>query len=275
MKQFFQLSIHTFIFVFIFSCNQQSAENQLKIAPDSTLAISYADGFSIEYFSAYTRVSVYSPWQGAENKEFAYYLAENLDSIPSFVPEKNRIHIPLSRIVVMSSSHVAMLDFIDESDKIVGVSGAKFLFNPKLQDRFKNGQIKDVGFDQAIDYETIISLTPDLVMVYGIGGEINTMVNKLIDLGVKVVYNADYLENNPLGKLEWSKFISVFFRKEALAQRKFAEIESDYNEVKNNMLSIDKKPSILALKAESYFRLKKYSNALRVLNLAIYKFSNE
>ena len=77
------------------------------------------------------------------------------------------------------------------------------------------GDIQEIGYDDNLNKEMILKLDPDLVMVYGIGSESAGYIAKLKEMGVKVVYNADYLETDPLGKAEWIKLMGALYSREA------------------------------------------------------------
>ena len=51
-------------------------------------------------------------------------------------------------------------------------------------------------------------------MMYGIGSESAGYVGKIKELGIKVIFNADYLETDPLGKAEWIKLFGALYCKE-------------------------------------------------------------
>jgi iron complex transport system substrate-binding protein len=96
----------------------------------------------------------------------------------------------------------------------------------------KERKIADVGYDDNLNKELIVNLKPGLVMVYGIGGESSGLVRKLKELNIKVLLNADYLEEDPLGKAEWIKVFGALFSKENVALKLFSDIEASYDSVK-------------------------------------------
>ena len=67
----------------------------------------------------------------------------------------------------------------------------------------------------------ILSISPDLVMMYGIGSESLGYIGKIKELGIKVMFNADYLETDPLGKAEWIKLFGALYCKESMADSIF------------------------------------------------------
>ena len=70
-------------------------------------------------------------------------------------------------------------------------------------------------------------------MIYGVGSESSGYVGKIEELGIKVIYNADYLETDPLGKAEWIKLFGALYCREKMADSIFnAEVEA-YNNLKS------------------------------------------
>ena len=100
----------------------------------------------------------------------------------------------------MSSTHIAMLDAIGETGRVVGVSGIDYISNPDIQAR--RDSVGDVGYEGNINYELLLSLDPDLVLLYGVNGA-SSMEGKLKELDIPFMYVGDYLEESPLGKAEW------------------------------------------------------------------------
>ena len=54
---------------------------------------------------------------------------------------------------------------INQVERVVGVSGIHFITNPYINEHKKT--IKDMGAE--INYELLVGLNPDLVLLYGIG----------------------------------------------------------------------------------------------------------
>jgi iron complex transport system substrate-binding protein len=202
----------------------------------------YAHGFSISKAPLFTEISVFNPWENAGNTRFDYYL----------VPEgykndtlHNRITVPVKRAICLSTTHVAFFAALGETDKICGLSGVKYVSDPGLIKRVEKGEIPDVGYDQNLNYELIVQLKPDVVFAYGVGSEIAGFVNRLKDLGIPVVLNAEYLEQSPLGKAEWIRFIAPFFNKSAMGDSVFNVVEKNYIELKNSVAHCKEKPSVM------------------------------
>jgi iron complex transport system substrate-binding protein len=207
--------------------------------------LKYAQGLSIRKEKHWTRISVRNPWEKARNIEIEYYLVPRDSIIPAGLSEKTIIRIPVERIVCLSTSHLAFLHALGLNDAITGVSGASYIRNPSIRKRIAEGKIRDVGYDRQLNYEEIIQQHPDLVMIYGVDSEITGIANKLHDLGIPAVYNAEYLEKTPLGKAEWIKFIAAFFMKGHMADSVFNVVERNYLTLNHRVSLIKNRPVVM------------------------------
>lgn len=166
---------------------------------------------------------VMNPWQGADSVAYDYRLVA--DTTVAAL-QAGEIRWPIRSAVCMSSTHVAFLDAVGHVDAVKGVSGLDFISNPALH----AAGVRDVGYDNNLNYETIVSLRPDVVFIYGLTGE-NAAVAKLEQLGVPVVYIADYLENDPLGRAEWIVPFGLLAGDMDTAVSGFMHTENEYKTV--------------------------------------------
>lgn len=195
--------------------------------------ISRAERFSLIRKNGYILLKIINPWQGAINVNREYYLVRRGSELPEGLDSSLRIYVPVKRIICMSTTHLAMISALGEETTISGMSGTGFIFENKLVQRVEKGLIGDVGYEANLNKELILKIAPDLIMIYGIGSESAGYVGKINELGVKVVFNADYLETDPLAKAEWIKLFGVLYCKENLADSIYnAEVES-YNNLKS------------------------------------------
>ena len=205
----------------------------------------YASGFRIEDAEDFRILHVINPWQGSRSVHFQYILAEDPAVIPDSLKHHTLISIPARRVICMSTTHVAMMEAIGATGAIVGISGSDYITSPLLRSRLANGEVKDVGADQTLNYELILSLRPDLVMAYGIGAEVSGMVNRLEGLGIPVVLNGDYLEDLPLGKTEWVRFVASFFGREKEADSIFNSVAGHYSQYRALLPDTGHRPRVM------------------------------
>ncbi len=200
---------------------------------------SHAAGFVIH--EAGTRshaVRITDPWQGAEGVEQWVFLSGDGEEPPAEFGG-TVLKTPARRIVCMSSSYVAFLGELGAADRIVGVSGGEFITDPEVGDRLRAGDIADVGYDAAIDFERLASLRPDLMLVYGVtSGDEGGVAGRLREMGVPCVFVGDYLESSPLGRAEWLVAIGAMCGLPDRAAERFASIASAYDDLKAHAVDI-------------------------------------
>ena len=192
----------------------------------------YAKGFTIERdkTSGAKYLVVKNPWQGAEGAIFC-------TKIDTLAPPK--------RIVAMSSSHAAMLDAVGCTDRIVGLSGCRYIYTPSIRQAIAEGKISEVGYDSAFDFEKISLLNTDIVLLYGVAGEAKQITSKLEELAIPYIYIGDYIESEPLGKAEWLVAIASLCGEEEQGKKLFAEIEARYNALREMVKGSIKRPRVM------------------------------
>ena len=146
-----------------------------------------------------TLIVVKNPWQGADDVE-QMLLIDRDGTFNTSGTDIQRIDHDAKRIICMSSSYVAMLSTIGKQEAIAGVSGINFISDKYVA--ANSDKIGDVGYDNNINYEMVVALNPDLVLLYGVMGA-SGMESKLRELGIPYLYLGEYVESSPLGKAEW------------------------------------------------------------------------
>ena len=235
MQHFILLCLTFFL---LLGCKHNSEKKEIE-------SNKYARGFKIENTGIVTKLSVFDPWENARNISFDYYLIPENADVPDSLSGKKIIRTPVKRIVCMSTSHLGFIDVLGETQSVVGVSGVNYVSNIEIIRNFKAGNVVDVGYGQNLNYELILKQRPDLVMLYGVDSDVTTSAAKLEELGISVIINAEYLEETPLGKAEWIRFVGALYAKETEAETFFNEIEEDYISLKELVKEKKAKPKIL------------------------------
>lgn len=230
LKKTFSLSLLTVLLVIFDSGCGNKTGRQLNHEIKNEIV--KAERLSIEKKEGYTEVKIINPWQGATNIDQTYYLLKRGSALPEGVDSASVIFVPIRKIVCMSTTHIAMIEAIGESNSIVGVSGTDFIYSPELLKNVANGKLVDVGYESSLNKELILKLSPDIIMIYGIGSESAGYVGKIKELGIKVIINADYLETDPLSRTEWLKLFGVLYDKESMADSLYQSESDEYNTLK-------------------------------------------
>ena len=203
--------------------------------------IKYATGFSVEYQNNYKIVTVKNPWKDAKTS-FKYVLVECGTPAPEGFKETQVITIPINTVTSLSTTHLPHLAKLEVVDKLVGVSNHKTVNTSEVIEKIKAGKVAELGNN--VNVERLLELNPDLVTTYGTGNPQTDSHSKLLETGLKVAINAEYMENTPLGRAEWLKFTSTFFNKEDIAEQEFSEISRKYQEIAAKTKAIKKRPKV-------------------------------
>lgn len=217
-----------------FSCNGNTQKSVEKdTAASGQNAVRYAKRYRLEDKKWCSQLTIINPWQGAGNVIQKWYLVKDGQKIPEGIDTSLVIKTPVRKIICMSTTHLAMISTINETETVKGFSGTGFLYGKDFRERVAEGKIHEVGYEDNLNKEIILDIAPDLIMVYGIESESAGYTGKLKELGVKVMFNADYLETDPLGKAEWIKVFGALYGKEKMADSVFNAGESRYNQIRH------------------------------------------
>ncbi len=225
-------------------CVQNSNYNSVTLKGEESFT-RYASGFDVSDQGSFKLVMVHDPWQNSRNVTFSYVLAENQSQVPDSLSDVPFIKIPIQRAITLSTTHVSMIQRLGKSNTIKGASGTDFIFDSDIRKIIDSGELLEVGYDQGLNYETIVGLNPDVLFMYGVEGSVRAISEKLAELGVIIVYCGDYLEPHPLGKAEWIRFFALFYGMEDEATGIFQEIDSAYQSLVKLASPLTAKPNVL------------------------------
>lgn len=195
----------------------------------------YSELFTITHQDTIIRVTVTSPWQGSGDIELTYFLLPDSVAIPDGINPEMVIRTPVSRVVCMSTTHVAMISRLGFTSTIKGVSGSDYISDKELLSMIADGKVAETGYDSNINSELIVSLEPDVMLVYGVGAESAGYLSKIRASGIPLLYISDYMESDPLARAEWIRVFGLLYGKENEAGRIFENIAGEYELLKQEI----------------------------------------
>ena len=207
------------------------------------LSVAYASGFEVEYHRNYKVVTVTNPWQGAQ-ESFRYVLFQCGTPFPQDV-EGTVIEVPVNNIIAMSTTYLTTLEDLGLVDRLIGLDSTMWTTNPAVRARIESGEIAEIGGGAAVNVELTLDLDPALVMTYGTGFSDYDTHPVLLEAGIPVALNGDFVEQSPLGRAEWMKFIAMFFNREADAAAQFEDVAAEYLSVAELTATLEERPSVL------------------------------
>ncbi len=236
-------TVHFFLFLLFVACNRQNN----KSADSNTLLpekIIHSEGFEMYHSDNGIILKVKNPWQQAQNVVFEYWLSDN-GARNKNIPESRSFKIPVEKVVCLSTTFIGFIDILDKEHTIKGISGAKYVTCPSLMQKVENEELPDVGYDENLNYELLLQIKPDVVFIYGINSSIASVIGRLDEMDIKSVVIAEYLEKEPLAKLEWLRFIAAFYNLEKKAEIIIDSVSASYNHLVALVSGQSEKPSVL------------------------------
>jgi iron complex transport system substrate-binding protein len=195
--------------------------------------LTHAETFTIEYFNNYKVISVTTPWYGAEETDgFQYVLVQCGTPIPDGYEGAQIIEIPAADIISMSTAQLPQIVQLGLVDNLIGVDTFAFVNTPEVREKIDEGELIEVGNGAQVNTELVLEAEPEIVMVNANGVAEYDAHPQLLDAGVFVAVNADWVEPTLLGRAEWVKFLGAFYNAEGEAEAIFENIVSEYEAAK-------------------------------------------
>jgi iron complex transport system substrate-binding protein len=226
--------------MFFLSCStNKSHEKHLNLID---VKLSYAKRFSIKKSDDFTVVNLH----GNKNDtiitgSFVLYTNQK----PDFLENVYYIKVPVKRVASMSSIYTAMINQLKCEANIVAVDNADYYNDVYINEQVKNNKLLELSKGPQLDIEKTVALNPDLFLTFGMGSPADDVDKKLAQTKIPIAVSIDHLEETPLARAEWIKFIACFFDKEKLADSLFKLTEKKYNQYKLIASNVKTKPTVL------------------------------
>ena len=202
----------------------------------------YAKGFKVTYTPTCRLVDISDP-QKEGGESFHYALVPGGTKPENIPAGYTVIETPVKSVICMTSLQLSNFIKLDALNHVVCITSTRHLFNKEMNERLKQGRTAKIGIEGNFDNEVIMSVNPDVIFIspFKRGG-----YDAMREVGIPLVPHLGYKEMTPLGQAEWIKFIGLFIGEEETANRKFAAIEKHYNELKERVAYVKKRPVVFS-----------------------------
>jgi iron complex transport system substrate-binding protein len=239
-----KLKFTQFLLVAVVSIAFSSCKKDIRTISTSqiqgvTSQVKYAKGFEIQQFKDFKKLIIKAPYPNAK-KSYEFNLTHSKST-----KRVNDIQLPISSVVVTSTTHIPFLELLNVQNKLVGFPNTDYVSSEKTRNLIENGTIQELGNEESMNTELLLDLKPDVVIGFSLSSN-NKMFATIEKLGIPVLLNGDWLEETPLGRAEWIKFFGVLFDKEKEADSIFNTIEKNYLEAKTVASKSLNKPTIIS-----------------------------
>lgn len=141
---------------------------------------------------------------------------------------------PYRRVVVFTTSHCQLLEYLGLADRIVGVCDAQYILVGDIRRRLAlpdgaKGKIADCGSSMSPDLERIVTLRPDAIILSPYEG---MSLGRLERLGIPIILAADYMETSALGRAEWMRYYGRLLGAGQRADSLFHVVDSTYQQLR-------------------------------------------
>lgn len=222
--------LFTIVLLSIVSCRQ--GDSSLPSQAEYESILSHATEIVLtEHDSGWFEVSIMNPWDSTALLQRLALIPENLSTDSLMIPEDlTPVIIPLQRSLVTSTVHIGLLEELGSLENISAVTDVPYIASETIKKKIHQGDIVDCGTWMAPNIEKIILHHPDAILIspYQNGGNYSHLAN----IGIPIIYTADYLEKSPLGRAEWMKYYGLLYGKAGQADSLFSSIEEEYTSLK-------------------------------------------
>ena len=143
----------------------------------------------------------------------------------------NKNELPITNVMVETTAGIAYLNELEALSAIKGIVDPNYIYNPEIVSKIKNKEVLEIGNMNELYLELILQQKPELIIA-----STNPILAKyhqqLEQNGVKILYINEYLEHEPLGRLEYLKVFGKILKKEEIANQRFESIENKYDSIK-------------------------------------------
>ena len=203
---------------------------------------SYAKLFEITHYSNCKVISVINPWDTTRILQ-KYVLVEKDSPLPDNLPHGTIIRTPVENIIMYSTIHASIWEELGALENVAGICEPEYLTSQNAKQMLTEGKIQDCGMAASPNVEKIIEIDGQFIVAspFENGG-----YGQAEKLGIPIFESADYMENHPLGRVEWMKVVGLLSGREDVADSLFKSTENSYNSLKALAAGAVGKPRIMS-----------------------------
>lgn len=220
-------------FIALMACTQpKTGTSEGRDSVFQPIQVKYARNFVVEDSIPGLRLLTICNAEGKHSTAYRYALV-NGDGKGVEIPDGYEvIRVPVSRFICMTSLQLSNFIALNITDRVVGITSTRHLFNKALNQQIEDGRTVKIGIEGEFDNELVLLANPELILVSPSkrGG-----FDVLKESGMPIMPHMGYQEADPLGQAEWVKVIGILTGHEQEATAYFDKVEARYNELKESV----------------------------------------
>lgn len=200
----------------------------LPTAPQAVNLMRYAQNVIVNETDSGYLISVRNPW-------------DTTVMLGQYV-----VNGPYQRVVCYSATQWSAFEHLGEVNRVKGILEGRYVHDSTMRAMLDAGRVQDVGTEAQTNMERLIALQPDVILYtpYPGGGDVS-LTGSALPHTVMFPF-ADYLENNPLGRAEWTRVVGILCGRQKEADVWFDEVENRYLSLKALCDSVDERPTVFS-----------------------------
>ena len=213
-----------------------------NLFPDQ-FTVQHAENYTLTYADTYKVLTVGETSPGAGSH--TYVLVQCGTDAPELTGDLDGaevVTIPVTTMFSESTSHDGFIDVLGLSGLVTGVADGSWVVTPSIKSRIDAGEVDSFNTTGQIDTELVIADDPD---VYLTGGYDDPAQQVIVDAGIPVVANAEWLETSPQGWAEWVGVFAALTNTEARATELYDGWVADYDEAAAVAAGVADRPTVL------------------------------
>ena len=240
--------VYAITLLVLMSCGQSESGKSQEVVFSGQLisdtTIHYAQRFSVANGDSCKVLFIYGKRDSRDTT--ATFVLYKGSHVPTFSFKNSYfIKVPVKSIACLSSVYASMLDKLQLLEKVVAIENADYYNNNTILQKVRSKQIVEIAKSPEIDIEKTLLLNPGLLLTFGMGNPKDDVHEKILSSNIPVAVTLDHLEEHPLARAEWIKFIAAFFDKSVMADSLFSITEKNYTQLRNLTDTIRIKPTVL------------------------------
>lgn len=220
-------------------CGVSCKNNKSQLPSDAQIV---PNQYSTQFVLAYNKTDSFLLLKNPtdSNSSLGKFFWGKSEQYSGFVKIKSR-----NKLIALSAVFTGMIEDLGGQNNLIAVDETRYITSPKTVKRIKENEIASVAVNGKLNAEKLIGLKPDIVFTYFVDVASKSEYQRIEKLGIPVLFLQNYLENHPLARAEWLRVFGWLLGKPALAQRKFEEIATHYNDLKTQIATLKEKPLVL------------------------------
>jgi iron complex transport system substrate-binding protein len=152
------------------------------------------------------------------------------------------INVPVQRVVVYSDYHISILKALGVmKDVLVGVTKEKEHWSiQEIRKGMEDGTITYLGESNAIDFEKLKAVQPDLVLTWD-----QRIISMIGDLDIPCVITSTGVAMDLDARMQFAQFLALFFNKEHEANEFVSRVSRTIDRVGKMNASVEDRPKVI------------------------------